>query len=109
MPQNQIPDIFALLIALLVSLVSGTISITRRILRGTPVNLLWLASEYMAAILCGWIAFDAYDSVSPFMPDWVTVFMFVAVASHTGGKVLQISEQVVQSKMDKTFKDRGRK
>lgn len=111
MPQNNVPqhpELFTALLVFVVSLISATVSVTRRIVNGTPVSVLWLISEYSAAILCGWIAFDAYDSVSPYLPDWVTMFMFVAVAAHTGGKLLQMSEQILYSKMPKALKDRDK-
>lgn len=108
MPYNQIPpppDLFTAILVFVVSLVSATVSITRRIVNGAPVNLLWLISEYSAAILCGWIAYDAFDVIQPYLPDWVTAFMFVAVAAHTGGKLLQMSEQVLQSRLPPNMRE----
>lgn len=112
MPQNNVPqhpEIFTAALVFVVSVVSATVSVTRRIVNGTPVSILWLISEYSAAILCGWIAFDAYESMEPYLPEWVTMFMFVAVAAHTGGKLLQISEQILQSRLPQSLKDQDKR
>lgn len=91
------PDLWTVVTVLVVSAVSGAVSITRRIAAGTAVTLVWVMSEFMAAILCGWLAFDSYHVAKDFLPDWVTMQVFVAVAAHTGGRLLQSAEAILQT------------
>lgn len=93
------PDILTVVLVLVISAVSGFVSITQRLLRGAPASALWFISEFLAAILCGWLAYDAFDVIHPFLPAWVTMPVFVAVSAHTGGRLLQVSENAVHDRI----------
>lgn len=89
------PDFWPLAGALLISLISGFVSIAQRIVRGHKASLLWVVSEFFSAIMCGWIAWDAYPSLDEHLPEWMTPIMFVAVAAHSGGRTFQGVENML--------------
>jgi len=89
------PDLWSLLGALLISLISGVISISRRIVQGQTVSVLWILSEFLSAMLCGWIAWDGYPQIQHYLPGWMTPVMFVAVAAHFGGRTFQTIEDAL--------------
>ncbi len=93
------PDTLTLLMVVVISALSGVISITQRIVRGTPASAVWFISEFLAAILCGWLAYDAYEVAQLFLPAWVTMPVFVAVSAHTGGRILQASEGLIHDRL----------
>lgn len=95
-PENTPPpDWLSLLGAILISIMSGFISIAQRIVRGHQASLLWVSSEYTAAIMCGWIAYDAYPTATQYLPEQITLFMFVATAAHFGGRSFQGIENLL--------------
>lgn len=103
MNQTPPPDIVSLVSALLISLMSGFISIAQRIVRGQKASLLWVSSEYTAAILCGWLAWDAYSVMSQYLPEQITLMMFVAAAAHFGGRTFQGVENYMYEKFGINF------
>lgn len=91
--QETPPDIWEMLIAFVVGTVSATVSITRRIISGHPSTYLWVFSEYMTAILCGYLMYGAYPFLAPIMPEALTMPIMVAVVAHSGGRIFQESEE----------------
>lgn len=91
-------DVLTLASVLLVSLMSGFISIAQRIARGAAVTTLWLVSEFAAALLLGYLMFDAYPRVQHLLPNWVTLPIAVAAAAHFGGRGLQAIEKLAIEK-----------
>ena len=89
MPFGNQPGFYDLLGALIVSVFSGIISISRRVANGHKASLLWVISEFMTAILCGYLMYSAYPHIHEFAPNWFTLPIAVAFAAHTGGKVFQ--------------------
>ena len=109
MPHTQLPhspDLWTILVVLIVSLLSGIVSITRRAAQGTPVKAMWLISEFTAAILCGWMAYDVYPRVAHLLPEWVTMIVFVAAAAHSGGRLLQGAGNILESRLPDSLKGR---
>lgn len=89
------PEILSVLGAIGISIVSGTISIGRRILKGQEPSFLWIFTEYLTAILCGYLVFHAYPGFHHLTPEWTTRIMLVALAAHSGGRVIQEVERHV--------------
>ncbi len=83
------PDLFSLIGALVISIISGSISIAQRIVRGQDASLLWITSEYLSAILCGWLAYDTYPAIQDSLPAWMTQPLLVAAVAHFGGRTFQ--------------------
>lgn len=83
------PEVLTFFTALIISVVSGSISILNRLVKGHNGGAMWVVSEFLAAILCGYLAWDAYPQIKPFLPGWVSLPIFVAAASHTCGRLLQ--------------------
>jgi hypothetical protein len=83
------PDWLALLGALLISLISGFISIAQRIVRGQQSSILWITSEFLAAILCGYLVYNVYPTIEPDLPKWLTMPILVALSAHIGGRSFQ--------------------
>ena len=85
-------DVLGIVTALLISFVSGVVSITRRIVSGHNYSLLWIFSEFCTAILCGYLMYNAYPFLSPHLPDFVTLPVAVAFVAHSGGRIFQEME-----------------
>ncbi len=82
-------DLLGLAGAVLISLISGFVSIAQRIVRGHQASLLWVTSEFLAAILCGYLMYDGYSVIADSLPAWLTQPVMVALAAHMGGRSLQ--------------------
>lgn len=89
MPWQNQPDILSLLATLIISVVSGFISISRRILNGHPSSILWIISEFLTAILCGYLMYQVYPTIEASLPNWFTMPVAIAIAAHVGGRVFQ--------------------
>lgn len=89
------PDLWEFVAAVIISLISGTISILRRISQGTGGNLLWIISEFLTAILCGYLMYHSYPFLDPYLTDAITLPVAVAIAAHSGGRIFQEMEQVL--------------
>ena len=90
MPSSS-PDFWTLVLVLVVSAVSGVIGILNKIYQGRAYSIVWVASEFLAAILCGYLAYDTYPNIAQSLPSWVEMPMFVAACAHTGGRLLQFA------------------
>ena len=92
MPWKSNPDLLAIVGALIISTLSGFISIAQRVTRGQAAKPLWVISEIFSAILCGYLAYDAYPHIQDTLPTWATWPIVVAFAAHVGGRAFQIFE-----------------
>lgn len=99
----QQPDIWGVIGALIISTISAIISIARRILDGHPANWLWIISEYLTAILCGYLMYYTFPIIEDSLPEWVTLPVAVAIAAHTGGRVFQLAERAIINRYVKLF------
>ena len=101
------PDYWSLLGALIISSISGTISIAQRIIMGQRATLLWVTSEFLAAIFCGYLMYDLYPAIQADLPKWATLPVLVALASHVGGRSFQMMEKAVFRKYKFMERDRS--
>ena len=92
------PELLDLLGAIIVSVISGIISISRRLVSGQQFSILWVISEFLMAILCGYLMFTAYPHITETIPNWFTLPIAVAFAAHVGGKVFQEIEKELIAK-----------
>ena len=88
-------DFWSLLGAFIISTISGVISITQRIVLGQRATLIWVISEFLAAILCGYLMFDLYHKIQGSLPPWATLPVMVAMAAHVGGRSFQSIEKAL--------------
>lgn len=95
MASDNTPDYWSLVGALIISTISGVISITQRIVHGQRATLIWAISEFLAAILCGYLVYDAYPAVQEDLPKWATLPVLVALAAHVGGRSFQMIEKAL--------------
>lgn len=86
---NHHPVIWDFLAALAISVISGAVSISRRIASGHQATWVWIISEFLTAILCGYLMYNAYPAVAPYLPSWCTLPVAVAFVAHSGGRVIQ--------------------
>ena len=93
--ENGSYDFWSMLGALIISTVSGIISITQRIVLGQRATLIWAISEFLAAILCGYLMYDAYPAIEADLPKWATLPVLVALAAHVGGRSFQMIEKAL--------------
>lgn len=92
MPWKSDPSLLGLIGALVLSLLSGLVSLASRIARGHPLNIFWIISELGAAILVGYLAYDLYPAIKDGLPKWMTMPILVTVSAHFGGKIFQLIE-----------------
>jgi tellurite resistance protein TehA-like permease len=81
--------------AIIVSVISGIISIARRVTAGHKASILWVISEFMMAIMSGYLMYTAYPHIRESMPAWFTLPIAVAFSAHVGGKVFQEVESAL--------------
>lgn len=106
MPPEQQPSYLVQLIGVIViSLISGLISVGRRILKGSAVPTLWIIVEIGAAILVGFLAWDAYPDLADKLPHGVTRLIFTCACAHVGGRILQQVENYIETKLQSIGKD----
>jgi hypothetical protein len=97
------PGFLDLFGAFIVSIVSGFISISRRVVNGHDWSLMWVISEFLTAILCGYLMFTAYPQISDSLPKWFTLPIAVAFSAHVGGKVFQEVENELVKRYTSIF------
>lgn len=101
-PENQTNqqfwDLFGVLI---ISAMSGFISVGRRLMRKTDPSVLWVLCEFCACLLTGYLASGAYPEYREFLPKGVTLPVFVAICAHYGGRFFQLSEIAIRIKLGK--------
>lgn len=100
-PDNQPNYYWQMIGVLLISAVSGFISVGRRILKGTPPPIVWVVTEFCAALLAGYLAWDAYPTVKDDLPSWMTMPVFVALCAHFGGRFFQHAETLIETKLQR--------
>lgn len=109
MGNDHFSEVQSLIGAFIVSVVSGFISIARRVTNGYQASLLWVVSEFLTAILCGYMMFTAYPFLPAETPEWFTLPIAVAFAAHVGGKVFQEVETQMLKKYSRFLGDNARK
>lgn len=100
MPWKQQPDLWGLVGALVISLLSGFIAIANRLAGGQKFSVLWLAAQVAGAVLAGYLVYDAYPLLvtQSWWPSWVTMPISVALAGHFGGKAFALVEKLLYRK-----------
>lgn len=101
---EKIPDTLNLVGAVIISVISSIAAITRRIAKGEKNSIVWFISEFLTAILCGFMMYSAYPAIQPSVPGWFTMPVAVAIASHVGGRIFQEAEQEMLRRFRKFFK-----
>lgn len=86
-----------------VGLISGTVSVTRRMLTQRKLSKLWLLSEYAGIALMIAIAMDMYPIVKPTLlkmgMHWMTEWLFVATAAFSGSRLMWSIERKLTAKI----------
>ena len=88
--------------ALLIALISGFVSISRRMLTKKVTSKLWIAYECAGVVLMTMLAMDVYPVIEPTLKQyavtsWITQWVFVGVLAHCGSRFMYALER-------KTFK-----
>jgi hypothetical protein len=104
MPYLPAPDLWDLVVTFILSTISGAISIGRRIISGVNSTWLWIVTEYLSAILCGFLMYGAFPVISPYLPSGITLTVAVAFAAHSGGRIFQESEEVLIKYVERIIK-----
>lgn len=100
MPLQTQTDYFALLGALLISSISGLISIGRQILKEERVSKLWIVTEYASALLVGYLAYDLYPTIKGSLYVWITEPIFVVTAAHVGSRMFHYLEDILRARFE---------
>lgn len=99
MPDRIPPDMWTLLTILALSAVSGIVSITQRVANGRAASVAWVTSEFLAAMLAGYLAAETYPYVKHLLPEFVRFSTFVSICAYSGGRLMQAAEQALYSKL----------
>lgn len=93
--QSVSPDLLSLAGAIIISAVSGFISITQQIVRGYEPSILWVMHELASALLFGYLASNLYSEIFMSLPSWITRDMFIVLAAYSGTKTIELVEQLL--------------
>lgn len=101
MPWKEQPDLWGLVGALIISLLSGFIAIANRLAGGQRFSFLWLTAQVAGAVLAGYLVYDAYPllAATAWWPAWVTMPISVALAGHFGGKLFALAEKLLYKRL----------
>lgn len=99
MPNRIPPDIFSFIAVMVVSAVSGIVSIIHRISRGHTASFLWVIGELLAAVLAGYLASQTYPYLTDKLPEFVRPIVFVSICAYSGGRLMETAERVFYSKL----------
>lgn len=102
MPYRNV-ETWSLVGAILIGLISGFVSITRRITAKKAVSKLWLISECAGVVLVTVLAMDVYPQLKPTLmshvyTSWITYWLFVGVCAHIGSRLMYLLEKRFISK-----------
>ena len=95
MPWKNDPNIWGFVGAVVISLISGFISVANALAGGQKFSLIWAAAQLSAAVLAGWLVWDMYPTVEDSIPAWLTQPIATALAAHYGGKLFSLAEKVL--------------
>ncbi|EHU2760887.1 MULTISPECIES: hypothetical protein [Acinetobacter] len=104
LPESPSPppnDLWTILATCLVVLITGFISVARRVVQEKENNWILIATEYSACLLVGYLAYEAYPSVHPHLPgylSWITQNIFSATGSYIGIRAFHIAEYYTTEK-----------
>lgn len=97
-PESPSPppyDVWTLIATTLVVVITGFISVARRVIQDGQNNWVLIATEYAACLLVGYLAYEAYPSVRPHFPEWLgwlTQNIFTATGSYIGIRAFHVAE-----------------
>lgn len=96
-------DFLTMLGTVLIGLISGTVSITRRMLSKRKVSKLWCISEYAGVMLMIALALDTYPMIKPILIEngygWVTEWMYTGILAHSGSRSMYHIERKITEKV----------
>jgi len=93
------PDVYTMLSMLVLSAVSAIVSITQRLSGGQTASVMWVTSEFMAAILVGYLASETYPFIKQYFPEFVRLPLFVSFCAYGGGRTIQTAERIIYSQL----------
>lgn len=101
-------EMFSTLMSVIIGLISGFISITRKMMLQVKVSKLWIISEFAGVIVMITLAMDVYPLLEPLFKSsaatmWITELVFVGVAAHTGSRMMWSLEK----KFNKVFDEKS--
>lgn len=96
-------DFLTMLGTFIIGLISGTASITHRMLSKRKVSKLWWVSEYAGVMLMIALALDTYPMIKPMLIDygygWVTEWVYTGILAHSGSRLMYHIEQKITEKI----------
>ncbi len=105
LPESPSPppqDGWALLATCLVVLITGFISVARRVAQDQKFTMLGIVTEYSACLVVGYLAFEAYPTIKPQLPtwlSWVTQNIFTATGSYIGVRAFHVAEDLINQRL----------
>lgn len=95
MPWKHDPAVSGAIFAVILSLLSGFLSVASALAKGQKFSLLWLSAQLTGAVLAGWLVWDMYPLIADGVPVWFTQPIATSIAAHYGGKLFSIVEGVL--------------
>ena len=93
MPGTSDPNVWSVITAILVTLISGLLAIAHRLTDGQQkFSWLWFLTQMGGAVLAGYLMWDLYPLVKEQLPVWCTQPIMISLSAHYGGKFFSLAE-----------------
>ena len=102
MPCKDDPAITGAILALIISLGTGILSVAQALAGGHKFSVFWLIAQLLGAIIAGWLVWDMYPVIADTVPAWLTQPIATSIAAHFGGKLFNIAEFVLGKRIGYT-------
>lgn len=102
MPWKDDPAITGAILALIISLGTGILSVAQALAGGHKFSVFWLIAQLLGAIIAGWLVWDMYPVIADTVPAWLTQPIATSIAAHFGGKLFNIAEFVLGKRIGYT-------
>ena len=95
MPWKSDPEIWSVVVSVIVAIISGLIAIANRLAAGQKFSWLWFLTQLGGALLAGYLMWDVYPVIKDSLPQWCTKPIMVSIAAHYGGKIFNVAELLI--------------
>ncbi|AXC36529.1 holin [Pseudomonas phage phCDa] len=104
MPWKDDPALTGWILALVISLGTGILSVAQALAGGQKFSIFWLIAQMLGAVIAGWLVWDMYPAiaVNDGVPAWLTQPIATSIAAHLGGKLFNIVEFVLGKRIGYT-------
>lgn len=103
-PGATAQSVAALIVTCFVVLITGFISVARRVVQETGINWLVILTEYAACLVVAFLAYEAYPEMKPHFPAmfaWVSHNMVTVTGAWVGIRAFHLAEELTNNRFSK--------